>query len=116
MIRKPIEYDPAELKNIWQMIRWRMNERQVGPHQLAEFAEYPIGRIQSGLKGEAAEITDTFLQHCAELFGLTSARNESSEKASATLTRQECIDLLKPPPAMPPLKANFWENDDDNCR
>lgn len=112
MIRRPVEHDPAEERTNWQILRWRMNVHRVTPQRLAEYAEYPIWRIERGLRGQPATLTDEFLRHCVSLFGLTSGRNEGSESASDSLTRAECIDLLKPPKAMPPQQVDFWKNPD----
>lgn len=111
MFRKFREDDTTKLKNIWQIIRTRINERRIFPERLAMLTLYPIKLIQRGLEGEAAPITLTFLQKCVAVLNLTSGRNESYEKATATLTWDECIDLLKPSSAMPSGEGNFWERE-----
>lgn len=109
MIQQFREDDPDKLRNIWQILCYRMNIHQKTPQRLSELTGYPVIHIKKGIKGEAAPITDVFLQKCVTAFSLASGRGGSGEQVSITLTREECINLLKPPSAMPPTQGNFWE-------
>lgn len=107
-------YDPDDNASIWKIIIRNMNIYRIKPSQLAQLTGYSIFLIIKGVKGEAALITDDFLRNCVEVFGSTSGRidRKISIKTSSKLTRQECIDALRPPPAMPTGEKNFWENDE----
>lgn len=50
-----------EIKNVWQIIRWRLNVHRITPQQLSFKTGYSRDRIERGLKGEPIEIgTDFF--------------------------------------------------------
>lgn len=113
MVIQLTESEINELKNIWQIIIWRMDVHKITPQRLAILTEYSLNFILKGIKGEAALITDTFLRNCVTVFGVTNSRTDLKKNMNVNhqLSREECIDLLKPPPAMPPNKKHFWEND-----
>jgi hypothetical protein len=74
MFVKPAPVDPNEIKNIWQIIIWNMRVHHITPEQLATSAEYSIQLIKKGINGEAALITDNFLNKCVKVFRLTNGR------------------------------------------
>jgi len=100
-----------EIKNIWQAIRWRLNERRLTPTGLAYQTGYSKKHIERGIRGEAAPITIDFLRDCVMAFGLPlSGRTKCyEEKMVDNLSWDECVRLIKPPPAMPPRQGNFWD-------
>ena len=100
--------DIKEIKNIWQMIRWRMNERRILPQELARRTGFSQQHIERGIKGEPVPIRHA-LPYFIKAFGITSARQKGPEDTVDILTYDECIKLLKPPPAMPPYQGNFWD-------
>jgi hypothetical protein len=108
---KSIQYDVNDIMSIWQIIIWRMNEYKVGPRKLAELTGYSIAIILKGVYGEPALITDDFLRKCVRAFRLTNGRIDPKNPTDINniLTREECISILRPPPAMPPYGKNFWE-------
>jgi hypothetical protein len=114
MISKYIAYDPSEILTLWQMIIWRMEVHRITPNKLAELTSYSLAMILKGVRGEAALITDPFLQKCVVAFGLVEGRINSSDNTHVAnqFTRQQCIEILKPQPAMPPNEKHFWENDE----
>ncbi|MBI4285206.1 MAG: hypothetical protein HY670_04800 [Chloroflexi bacterium] len=97
------------IRDIWQYILDRMRERRITPERLSSLTGYPVDRIRRGIKGEPVEITDDFLRECVMAFGLTSGRTRSYEETVDTLSFDECVNMLKPPPAMPPRQGNFWD-------
>ena len=109
MIRQPTEADINERKDIWQAIRWRMNERRITPQELASRARYSQDLIERGLRGEPIPITDDFIHKCVMAFGLTSGRTKYYEDTVDCLSYDECIRLIGPPPAMPRRQGNFWD-------
>jgi len=109
MIRRPSEDDINEIKDIWQAIRWRMNERRITPQKLASRARYSQDLIERGISGEPVPIRHA-LRSFVEAFGLRSGR--FYEETVDSLTDDKCKELLKPPSAMPPRQGNFWDYDD----
>lgn len=105
----PSQDDINERKDIWQTIRWRMNERRFTPKDLANRTQYSQDLIERGIRGEPIPITPPFLLDCVTAFGLTSGRTKYYEETADDLSYNECVELLKPPPAMPPRQSNFWE-------
>jgi len=99
-----------DIKNIWQAIRWRLNERRLTPLKLAFQTEYSKKDIERGIRGEPVEITVDFLRDCVLAFGLTSGRTKHYEETADDLPWDECVRLIKPPPAMPPRQGNFWDD------
>ena len=99
------------IKDIWQAIRFRMNERRIIPSDLAHRTGYRREHIERGIKGEIIPVTLDFLRDCVTVFGLTSGRAKYYEDTAEILLIGECVSLLKPPPAMPPRQGNFWEGD-----
>jgi hypothetical protein len=106
-------YDLEDNASIWKIILMNMNIHRITPRQLAQRTEYSIFFIFKGVKGETALITDEFLRKCVEVFGSANGRIDPYNpiNPSSHLTRQECIDVLRPPSAMPTGEKNFWEND-----
>ena len=99
----------TESKNIWQMIRLRMNERHITPNELAFRTRRSKDIINKGLEGYPVEITLDFLRDCVMALNLTSGRTRFYEETEEDLSWQGCVDLLMPPPAMPPKQGNFWD-------
>ena len=97
------------IRDIWQAIRFRMNERRITPTDLALRTGYQREHIENGIRGEIIPVTLNFLRGCVAVFGLTSARAEPYENTAELLSLGECVSLLKPTPAMPPREGNFWE-------
>ena len=96
-------------KDIWQIIRWRMNAHRITPEELAKRTHFSKELIERGINGEPMPITSPFLHDCVNAFGLTSARAKFFEETVDELSDEACIKLLKPEPAMPPRQGNFWE-------
>jgi hypothetical protein len=115
MALKPIQFDANEAKNIWQMIIWRMRAHRISPQQLASRTGYSINLILRGIKGEATIVTDEFLRNCLRVFGLTSGRINPKNPVDINnqMSREECIQLLSPPPAMPTGEKRFWEYEEE---
>jgi hypothetical protein len=99
----------SQIKNVWQSIRWRMNERRLTPLELHYKTGYSVEHIERGTAGDLIPITSDFLRNCVVVFGLISGRTKYYEETVDILTYEECVDLLKPPPAMPPRQGNFWD-------
>jgi hypothetical protein len=116
MFLKPIQFDANEAKSVWQIIIWNLNVHRITPQQLAQYTGYSINLIMRGIKGEAALVTDGFLRNCVAVFGKTSGRIDPHNPLNINdqMTREECIRLLSPPPAMPTGQKNFWEGDSAN--
>jgi hypothetical protein len=112
-VLKSLQYDVNDVKSLWQIIVWRMKIHRIGPKQLAQLTSYSLAIIFKGINGEAALITDNFLRRCVVAFGLTDGRIDTNnpEDIDIHLTREECISILRPPPAMPSYNNNDWEND-----
>lgn len=113
MTEENMKSDPAETKIAWHYIAERMGIHKITPEKLAYSSGSSLDRIQKGIKEGIVDCPTSFLKACLRTFGLTSARDEGNEKAIDYLTRQECIDLLRPPPSMPPMRRNPWEFIDD---
>ena len=112
MIRRPTEDDINERKDIWQAIRWRMNVHRLTPKELARQTPYSQDLIERGIGGKPLPITLDFLRACVTAFGLigvTSGRTKPYEKKVDILSYDGYIELIKPPPAMPPRQGNFWD-------
>lgn len=99
--------DLNENKNMWQAIRYRMNERKIAPYELAKRTGYSINLIIKGTKGEAALLTEEFVRNCISVFQLTNSRTDDG--SGGILSLDECLGLLKPKPAMPSGDGNFWD-------
>jgi len=102
----PTQDDINERKDIWQAIRWRMNERRITPQSLARRTGYSQDLIERGISGEPVPIRHV-LRSFVEAFGLRSGR--FYEETVDSLTDDTCKKLLKPTPAMPPRQGNFWD-------
>jgi len=100
-----------EVLNIWQAIRNRMNERRLAPMGLASRTKYSKNDIERGIAGEIVSIDLDFLRDCVLAFGLPSGKTKYYEETVEGLTWDECVRLIKPPPAMPPRQGNFWDYD-----
>ena len=98
-----------EITSIWEAIRSRMNERKVDPESLAQGTRYSLHNIEEGLKGEVVPLTLGFLRDCVRVLRLASGRIKYFEETEDILSYDECVDLLKPKPMMPPHQSNFWE-------
>ena len=105
----PNQDDINERKDIWQAIRWRMNERRITPQELARRARYSQDLIERGISGEPVPIRHA-LRNFVEAFGLRSGR--FYEETVDSLPDDECKKLLKPQSAMPPRQGNFWDWND----
>jgi hypothetical protein len=104
-----------DTRSVWEMIKWRMNERRVDPETLASKTCYSKSKIGRGLSGEPVEISLPFLHDCAIAFDLVSARaelNTRNVRIDTILSYEYYIELIKPPSAMPPRQGNFWEWDE----
>jgi len=101
-----------EIKDIWQAIIWRMNERKILPAMLASETGYPLDYIIRGIAGQPVEVELSFLRGCVRVFRLMSGQTKIYEEAINTLSYDECIKLIKPPPEMPPRQGNFWDWDE----
>jgi hypothetical protein len=109
MVTTPRRREDNEIKNIWQAICARMNERRMAPKQVAYKTGYPLKYIERGIVGEPAPITLDFLQDFVTVLGLTSGRTKHYEDTAEILSWEDCVALIKPQPAMPPRQGNFWE-------
>ena len=100
-------------KNTWQVILYRMRERKITPAELSRRTGYTRGYIERGINGESVEISVDFLRRCvgAMIINPVSGRTSDYEKAISTFSYDDCVELLKPPPAMPPRQGNFWDWD-----
>ena len=106
----PDQVQINQTKSIWQAIRWRMNERRLTPTGLAARTGYSKNEIERGIGGEPVEIGVDFLRDCVLAFGLTSGRRKYFEETGVeNLSWDECVKLIKPPPAVPPRQGNFWD-------
>jgi len=105
----PRKREDDETKDIWQAICWRMNERRVIPKQVAYHTGYPLKFIEKGIAGEPAQITLAFLQDFVTALGLTSGRTKHYEDTAEILSWEDCVEAIKPTPAVPPRQGNFWE-------
>lgn len=99
----------SEIKNIWQAICLRMNERRLTPADLAYKTGYSKNHIERGIEGEPIPITDDFIHKCVMAFGLTSGRARYYEETVDILSYDECVKLIKPAPSMPHRQGNFWD-------
>ncbi len=100
-------------KNTWQAILNCMRERKITPAKLSQRTGYTRGYIERGISGESVEISLDFLHRCvgAMIINPVSGRASDYEKTISTLSYNDCVKLLKPPPAMPPRQGNFWDWD-----
>ena len=112
-MKKMLDQDQVnEIKNIWQTICYRMNERRLSPADLATRTRYSKQHIERGISGEVIPITFDFLRDCFVAFNLKSARAKYYEDTEEILSFQEYVEHLKPKPSMLPRQGNFWDNDD----
>ncbi len=118
MMEEHRETNEKDFKSDWQALRQRMNMHRITPKKIAYLTKYPIDRIMKGTSGELIPITTSFLNRCVRVFGLVDSRAQLNAKAQSyedtdeSLSYDECMRLIKPPPAMPPLQGNFWERED----
>jgi hypothetical protein len=109
--------DFSERKNDWQAILYRMREKNVSPSKLSQKTYYPEQLIEKGIKGEPVEIELSFLRNCVKIlvFEPTESRitgqTHKHDKFLENLSYSDCIKLIKPSPAMPPLTLNPWDRD-----
>lgn len=99
-----------KIKNTWQGICWWMNEQGIAPQALANRTGYSRDRIERGLRGGTEPLSSDFLHACVNVFGLKSARAKFFEETDDILSDDECMELLRPPPAMPPRQGNLWDD------
>jgi hypothetical protein len=90
-----------------------MNERRITPQRLAKAIGFSRTDVERGLKGEPVPIRHA-LPTVIVALGLIDAREKGPENIADVLTYDKCLELLKPPPAMPPRQGNFWEYEDDS--
>ena len=102
-----------DIKSVWQIICWRMNVHRVSPEKLAGHPAYSQDLIRRGIAGELVPIMPGFLPYCVRIFGLGEGRAEVLKGATGVLTDDVCIEILKPPSAMPPRQGNFWDYPSD---
>jgi len=113
MIKARSEDDEKRLKSDWQAIRWRMNERRTDPTKLSKLTGYSESDIKKGIGGELIPIPLSFLRNAVRAFRLVEARAKTYEEDPLDLmSYEEYMELIKPPPAMPPRQGNFWELQD----
>jgi hypothetical protein len=108
----PSQKNINERKDIWKAVCWRMNERRIMPQELARMTGYSKNLIEKGICGDPVPVTEDFLQNCVTAFGLTNARAMYFEDTLDILSHDELVQLIKPPPAMPPRQGNFWDYND----
>jgi len=99
-----------KIKNTWQGIGFRMNERGIGLQALANATGYSRDRIERGLRGGTEPLSSDFLHACVNVFGLKSARAKFFEETDDILPDDESMELLGPPPAKPPRQGNLWDD------
>ena len=105
----PNQAEVNHRKDVWQVIKWRMNVHRITPKELAYKTPYSQDLIEKGISGESVPITSPFLQACVMAFGLTSSRTRYYEETIETLPDDELERLIKPLPAMLPHQGNFWD-------
>jgi len=106
----PTQDEINHRKDVWQVIKWRMNVHGVNPKKLAYLTPYSQDLIEKGINGESVPITSDFLRTCVMVFGLTSGRSKYYEETVEMLSDEQIEALLRPSPAMPPRQSNFWED------
>ncbi len=115
MIEAHGETDEKNFKSDWQAILWCMKAHRIDPARLAYLTKYPESNIRKGISGELIPIMLPFLHRCIRAFQLVNARNTGAqlyEDPVESMSYEECMRLIKPPPAMPPPQGNFWEIED----
>jgi len=78
-------------KEVWQLIKKRMDELGVTLNQIAEQDPYLALLIKRSIAGYTLPISDARLYQCAQLLGLTTYRHASGQLPS----RDELIILLR---------------------
>ncbi|MFH0941750.1 MAG: hypothetical protein V1823_01830 [Chloroflexota bacterium] len=97
----------------WPVIVDRMKTHRVTPAGLSKGTGVAEASILRGINDRDFPVTLRFLRDCVKVFNLLSqASGRSQEDVINHLTYDDCMALLRPPPAMPPLPGNFWERDD----
>ena len=107
----PTQDEINHRKDVWQLICWRMNVHRINPEELSDQTPYSKDLIEKGTGGEPIPLTLDFLRACVRAFnliGITSGRGNAGGPLD-TISYDECINLLKPPSAMPPRQGNFWD-------
>jgi hypothetical protein len=116
---KPSQEDINRRKDVWQMILWRMGVHRFTPKKLASQTPYSQSLIEKGISGEPIPLTLPFLRACVKAFGSAMGRIDccgrivDDGKTVDDMPYDECVDILKPPPEMPPRQGNFWEYEDE---
>jgi hypothetical protein len=105
----PNEEDLNHRREMWQVIRWRMNAHRIDPEKLAKLTSYSKYSIERGIEGEPEPITFPFLCGCVKAFGIPSGRGKYFGDLLENRTIPELEDMLRPPPAMPPSQNDFWK-------
>ena len=84
------------------------------------FAKALIGKtkdksnIKKGIAGELIPIPFSFLRDAVRAFELVEARGKTYQDPLDSMEYEELMELIKPPPAMPPRQGDFWEWSDSN--
>ena len=113
MLKESSDADKNQVKSDWQAIRNRMNERRIDPTKLARLAGYSEIEIRKGIGGDPIPITASFLRNAVRAFSLVSARAKSlGEDPLNYLSYEDCMELIRPRPAMPTGERDFWEMPD----
>ena len=102
------EEDISEIKNIWQAIRFRMNERWIKPDELSRKVGLSPEIIKRGVHGEPIGIRHILPKFVFGL-GLMEIERRGGQGLDDNPSYEECKKLLMPPPAMPPFPGDFWE-------
>ena len=115
----PTQDEINQRKDGWKIIANRMNIHHVTPEELASKTPYSQNLIKKGIGGEPIPITKEFARDCViKAFKLREVeidgriKDVNYAKPVDDLSYEDYMELMKPPPAMPPKQGNFWEWDE----
>jgi hypothetical protein len=107
-----------KFKDDWLAIGWCMQEQRIDPARVSYLTNFPEQNIKRGINGEPIPIPLMFLKRFIKTLGLVSTRSgnirsQSCEDPLDSMSYDECMKLIKPPPAMPPRQGYFWETEEE---
>jgi len=100
----------------WNAIIFRMNERRKPPEHMLKQTGSNLFKSMDSVK-ENVYLPNSFLCSVILALDLYEARAPSELAKLRELekkSRQQLVDIIKPQPAMPPTKGNFWEHQDNS--
>lgn len=107
MKRVIIQTDIEETIQIWQGIHWWMDKGGLTPSQLAARAEYPLDRLQRGLRGEPEPIRYKLFDFAHALNIPSGREGRFYEETIETLSYEELKEAIIGP--VRPRQGRLWD-------